>query len=273
MLREIINKSLIVINPNVKSKKELFDGMINHVYAHDYIINKSKFTDDLRAREDINNTQISDIVALPHCKSKSVEKLFLCILIQKSGIDYQHSTFANPQIIFFIGAGETDQQQYLQVMAKSARLLQKESFRQRILDANSADEILNIIAKFDTVDTPAARSLHLMIFTLNKPELLHEILPLMLESGIVTASITNTVSLAKKLSYDIPIFAGLGFINPGKSDSTKQIFALIPAKEIATSFFNLLIENGIDLNKQGTGYIQIIKIDSILGNPLEEIDL
>ncbi len=38
MWKNIIDKDLIVIHPQVKSKSDLFKGMGDHVYHHDYIL-------------------------------------------------------------------------------------------------------------------------------------------------------------------------------------------------------------------------------------------
>ena len=56
MWKNIIDKELIIINPEINNKKELFEAMTNHVYNHDYILNQKIFLKALNARENMANT-------------------------------------------------------------------------------------------------------------------------------------------------------------------------------------------------------------------------
>jgi len=84
MWKNIIDKDLIVIDPQVDSKSDLFKGMVDHVYTHDYLINSKKFLNELKKREKIANTELMPGVAFPHARSEVVEKLFLTIIILKN---------------------------------------------------------------------------------------------------------------------------------------------------------------------------------------------
>nr|MDA3813760.1 PTS sugar transporter subunit IIA [Candidatus Cloacimonadota bacterium] len=89
MWKNIIDKKLIIINPDIKNKKELFEAMANHVYNHDYILNQKQFLKALNAREEMANTELIPGIALPHARSDSVEKLFMSIIIFTNGINYE----------------------------------------------------------------------------------------------------------------------------------------------------------------------------------------
>ena len=101
MWKEILDKELIIINPEISSKKELFEKMVNHVYNHDYIVNQKKFLEALWNREEMSSTELISEFAFPHARSKVVEKLFVCIIIIKDGIDYNNPELGPAKIIFF----------------------------------------------------------------------------------------------------------------------------------------------------------------------------
>jgi len=114
---------------------------------------------------------------------------------------------------------------------------------------------------------------YFMLLTLNKVNDLTDVMSSMVEIGITNASIIDSVSMAKKLAYEMPIFAGLSYMAQGKSKKSYLIAAYLENKNMATGLAQLLKENGVDLNKPGVGYIQTIKIDSIIGNLEENIEL
>ena len=112
-----------------------------------------------------------------------------------------------------------------------------------------------------------------MILTLNEQNVESEVMNAMVEVGITNASILDAVSMAKKLAYEVPVFAGLSYMAQGKSKHSNVIFAYVENKGVAHQLVDLLKENGIDLDKKGVGFIQIIKVDDIIGNFEEDIDL
>jgi len=274
MWKEILDKNLIIINPEINSKKDLFEKMVNHVYNHDYIVNQKKFLEALWNREEMSSTELVSEVAFPHARSKVVEKFFVCIIIIKDGIDYKNPELGPAKIIFFFGSSEKYNKVYLQLLAKSSRLLKEPEFRAQILKAQTRDEIYEILIAYDEEETESKEDdNYLMILTLNDTNKMNEVLSSMVEVGITNASLVDTISMAKKLSYEMPIFAGLSYMSQGKSKRSNVIMCYITRKDIAHKLRSLLKKNGVDLDKTGTGFIQLVKVDSIIGNFEEEIDL
>ncbi len=274
MWKNIIDKNLIVINPDVKNKKDFFEGMVNHVYNHDYIRNQKKFLQALNKRENMSNTELMPGIALPHARSNVVEKLFMCIIIFKDGVEYENPEMGPARIIFFFGCSEDQNKEYLQLLAQSNRLLKKKKFCEELLKSKTKDDVINILEKYDEKELKESDGKnYLMIMTLNEPNVESEVMNAMVEVGITNASILDAVSMAKKLAYEVPVFAGLSYMAQGKSKHSNVIFAHVENKDVAHQLADLLKENGIDLDKKGVGFIQIIKVDDIIGNFEEDIDL
>ncbi|RLC51623.1 MAG: hypothetical protein DRZ79_02495 [Candidatus Cloacimonadota bacterium] len=274
MWKEIIDEELIFINPDVKDKKDLFEGMVNHVYNKDYIRNRKRFLKALWEREEKSNTELIPGVALPHARSNSVEKLFVCIIVLKNGLDYNNPEMGPVQIVFFFGCSENHNKEYLQLLAQSSRVLRDSETRKKIIDAQKPSEIIEILEKFDEEEKPAEENKnYLLILTLNDVSKSSEVVSAMVEVGITNASIIDSVSMAKKLAYEMPLFAGLSYMAGGKSKESQIIFCHIPGKQTAYKLAELLKKNGIDLNRQGTGFIQTIEVKDIIGNFEEDIDL
>jgi len=274
MWKNIIDKDLIIINPEISNKQKLFEAMTNHVYNHDYILNKKQFLKALIDRESMANTELMEGVALPHARSDSVEKLFMSIIVSPEGIDYENEEMGPAKIIFFFGCTEEQNKQYLQLLAQSNRLLRKKEFRKALLNCNTKEEVISILHEYDDEDVSSSEhEKFLMILTLNNTNKAEEVMNSMVEIGITNASILDSTSMARKLAYEMPVFAGLSYMAQGKSKQSNVIFAHIESKIAATKLAVLLKENGIDLDKKGVGFIQVIKVESIIGNFEEDIEL
>jgi len=273
MWKKIVDKNLIVIDPPVTNKKELFEGMVNHVYQYDYILNEKKFLDALQKREDMANTELIPGIALPHARSSATEKLFLSIILLKKGIDYDNPDLGPVKIIFFFGCNDTSNKEYLQILAKSNRLLKTAGFHSRLLACNTVDDVLELLHEYDDDISSDEHNHYLMIVTLNDPERNSDVMNALVELGITNASIVEADSMAKTLAYEIPVFAGLSYMAQGKSKRSSLIMAHVEAKDTASRLADLLKENGIDLSLPGNGFIQTIKVEDVIGNFEEEIDL
>ncbi|RLD53828.1 MAG: hypothetical protein DRJ01_18850 [Bacteroidetes bacterium] len=274
MWKDVIDKDLIIINPKVKNKKDLFEKMVNHMYNLDYVVNQKKFLNALIEREKMANTELISGIALPHARTDAVEKLFVSIVIIENGIDYDNSKMGPAKVIFFFGCNENYNKEYLKLLAKSSRLLKNKGFYQNLLHAKTPDEILKILEQYDEIEGEVSPEKDfLLIFTLNKVDKLSDVLSSMVEVGITNSSIIDATSMAKKLAYEMPVFAGLSYMVHGKSKQSQVIISYVQNKKIAQNLADLLKENGIDLSQKGTGFMQLIKIDSIIGNYEEEIEL
>lgn len=274
MWKEVIDKKLIAINPIINSKEELFEKMVNHAYAEDFIINRKKFLSALQEREALSNTELFPGVAFPHARSNAASRVFVSIIILKEGLEYDNPDMGKVKLVFFFGCPEDDNQEYLRLLAQTTRLVKNKKFRTKLLHAKTADQIEEILLDYDTeMGNLEDEDNYLMIFVLNKPELTSEVLSAMVEIGINNASIVDSVSMARKLAYEIPVFAGLSYIGQGNSKTSTMIFCHIKSSQTPLRLSEILKSNGIDIRKKGVGYIQTIKLESILGETEEDIQL
>lgn len=275
MLSKYTSKALVVIDPQVKDKEELFEKTVNHLYNLDYVLNKKNFLQALKAREEAGNTELMPGVALPHAKSDSVEKLFLCIIILQEGIDFHNSEMGKAKIIFFFGTSNQYNKEYLQLLARSARLLKIEEFRKQLLESTEAEQIMQVLEKFDLQENQITESKKqfMMLITLHIEHKLDDLLTTLIELGVTNATVMESMSLKSRISLEIPLFSGMSY--PGGKKPKESIVVISTIKDEMTAYrlVELLKENNLDMNKKGVGNIQIIEAPLLLGNPDEEIDL
>lgn len=269
-----MDKNLIVIDPPVQNKAELFEGLVNHVYNYDYIRNKKKFLQALLEREEMANTELAPGIALPHARTNATEKLFVCIILIKDGLDYGNPELGPVKIIFFFGCNDNQNKEYLQLLAKSNRILKKPDFREKLLRCTEAEQVIKLLHEYDEEEQDEKDAgNYLLILTLNEPSKADDVMSAMVELGITNASILDATSMAKKLAYEVPVFAGLSYMAQGKSKQSNLIFAHIEHRDIARKLAILLKGNGIDFDKTGVGFIQTIKVEDVIGNFEEDIEL
>ena len=220
------------------------------------------------------NTELIQGIALPHARTSATARLFVCIIILKNGIDYDNPDMGPAKIIFFFGCDNSNNKEYLQLLAKSNRLLRTAGFHSRLLECQSVDQVLELLDEYEDEESyPDEHSHYLMIVTMSDPNRDSDVMNALVELGITNASIVEASSMAKTLAYEMPVFAGLSYLAQGKSKRSSLIMAHVEARETAGKLAALLKENGIDLTIAGNGFIQTIKVEEVIGNFEEEIEL
>ncbi|MBL7074631.1 hypothetical protein ISS37_05255 [candidate division KSB1 bacterium] len=107
--------------------------------------------------------------------------------------------------------------------------------------------------------------MYLLIIILNKEEYLGDLLSVLIELGVMDATIVDSEAIGKALAVKVPIFAGLRL--RGDRIFSKTIFALVEDKNTGDEIVHLLKDIGIDLLTPGVGRIVTIKVESALGTP------
>lgn len=74
--------------------------------------------------------------------------------------------------------------------------------------------------------------MHLLVFVLNKEELLDDILTGLLDIGVSGGTVVDTMGMLQVISQDIPILAGFRSMTTGGRPHNKTIFSVIREEEI-----------------------------------------
>jgi hypothetical protein len=220
------------------------------------------------------NTELIPGIALPHARSNTAEKLFVCIILLKDGIDYGNEEMGPVKLVFFFGCPEKHNKEYLQLLAQSSRLLKNNEFRQKLLESRNKQDIIDILLQHDEqIEEGKEEDNYMMLLMLNEVENKSDVYSALVEVGISNASIVDSASLAQKIAYEMPVFAGLRLMSHHKSSNSILVICYLQNKKTADKLANLLKQYNIDLNKQGTGFIQLIKVEKVIGNFNEEIEM
>jgi len=144
-LTDILTISRIDLNIEAGDK----DGVIERLV--DLVVNTVNGTDRdtiikaVRAREQLMSTGVGNSVAIPHGKTNAVKSLVAAFGRCSEPIDYD-ALDGKPVILVFLLVGPEDAAgPHIKALSRISRLLSYEEFRQRLINAHSADEVLAAI--------------------------------------------------------------------------------------------------------------------------------
>jgi PTS system nitrogen regulatory IIA component len=112
-------------------------------------LDKNKVLQILLEREKISTTAIGEGVAIPHGKLAGVERVLGVFARSLEGVDFASLDGGRTHLFFLLIAPENAAADHLKALARISRLLKDESFRRRLMEGKTSQEIYQIIAEED----------------------------------------------------------------------------------------------------------------------------
>lgn len=110
----------------------------------------------------------------------------------------------------------------------------------------------------------------LLIFVLNREELLEEVLEAFVEAGITGATILDSEGMGRFLTYEVPLFADFREFMKGNKPYNKTIFSVVEKEEKIKVVEELIEKICGSLSDPGTGILFTIPVDYAKGLVREE---
>lgn len=132
------------------SKPKIIEELASHLVENHPSLEEEKLERILLDRESLASTAIGEGVAIPHGKSPDVDTIVACLGRARRGVDFD-SMDGKPTYLFFVlVAPESSTGAHLKALARISRVFKDGDFRKRLLDAEDADAMYDIIAEEDS---------------------------------------------------------------------------------------------------------------------------
>ena len=146
-LKKVMTTDVISLNIGGKTKEEVIKNLLDILVKTGKIKDPAKALEAILERERKMSTGMQNGIAIPHAKTDTVDQLIACIGISKNGIDF-NSLDGAASSIFIMTLSPTDKTgPHIQFLAEIGRLLQDEEAREKVLNAKTPGEVLDIFVK------------------------------------------------------------------------------------------------------------------------------
>ncbi len=143
-LYEMITKDRI-IDLKGKNKQDALQELVDVIATSPEVVDKNDFYISIMKREKIMSTGIGIGLAVPHVKIDSVKDFVMAIGRKKDGIDFDSLDGKPVHLVIMIGANTEQRDDYLKVLAKISILLKNADFREKMINAKSAEDIIELL--------------------------------------------------------------------------------------------------------------------------------
>lgn len=140
----LINKELIVLDMEAKTKDEAIQKLAELIHKQGRLENLDEYIAAVHKREEEYPTSVGFDVSIPHGKSDAVKSATVAFARLKEPVKWSMDEQA--KYIFLLAVPEKEAgNTHLQVLAQLSRKIMRDEFREKLQESNSVDEIENTL--------------------------------------------------------------------------------------------------------------------------------
>lgn len=158
-ITELLTKDTINLSLKSQQKLGVIDELVTVLDSAGKLTDESKYREAILAREQQSTTGIGEGIAIPHAKTNAVKEPAIAFGRSISGIDYESLDGQPAHLFFMIAAPEGANNTHLEALSRLATILMKEEVRKQLLEANSENDVIDIINRYDEEDKQDEQSM------------------------------------------------------------------------------------------------------------------
>lgn len=145
---DVLPREAIIVNLNATDKKGVLEELVAPVaeitgIAHEDLVRV------LLERERLGSTGIDGGIGIPHGKLKNLDQLVLGFGLSRQGVNFESMDGRPTHLFFVLFTPENSTGLHLKLLARISRALKNDVFKERLMNAADADQIIEIIKDDD----------------------------------------------------------------------------------------------------------------------------
>lgn len=142
---DVITTDLIILELDAAGRDDAIREMADRLVAQGRVNDRGEYVGAVLKREaEGGGTGMEMGVAIPHAKSAAVSNASVAFARSSDGIDFGGDSDEPSRLVFLIAAPAGGDDLHIRLLSRLSRRLIHESFRQKLLDASSEDEVMDI---------------------------------------------------------------------------------------------------------------------------------
>lgn len=143
-ISDILSTDVIEVDLDVADKEQAIKKIIEIASRSGKIIDVAKVTQTIFEREKLVSTGVGKGFAIPHGKTDSIMDVVAAFAITKEPIEFDSIDGEPVNFIFLLIGKESLLNTHIKLLSRISRLMNKEEFREKLSEAKSSEEVLDI---------------------------------------------------------------------------------------------------------------------------------
>ena len=146
---DILARDAVILDLGVQTKREVLAKMANALAKVEPQIEADRLLEVLLEREALQSTGIGEGVAIPHGKMVGLDRLVASFARSHEGVDFEAIDGQRTHHFFLLVVPEHSGGQYLKALARISRFFRDPTFRQKLSEVESLEDVIHAIEEED----------------------------------------------------------------------------------------------------------------------------
>ena len=143
-LVELLKDEFIISDLKGQNKEEVINELIDLFKDDERINDIEKVRSAVLEREKIMSTGVGKGFAIPHGKTNAVNEIIAAFGKTKRDVNYDALDGQAVHLVFLLVGKDNLVSTHIKLLSRISRMMNKDEFRQKLIDANSNEEIFEI---------------------------------------------------------------------------------------------------------------------------------
>lgn len=143
-ISDILSTDVIAVNMDGTDKEDTIKKIIDLAAKSNKILDIEKVSQTIFEREKLVSTGVGKGFAIPHGKTDSISDVVAAFAVTKEPIDFDSIDGEPVRFIFLLVGKENLLNTHIKLLSRISRLMNKDEFREKLLEADSPEEVLKI---------------------------------------------------------------------------------------------------------------------------------
>jgi mannitol/fructose-specific phosphotransferase system IIA component (Ntr-type) len=136
-----LDRSSIQAGLKVSDKESLINELVDLLEPKVSKDQLEKIRESVFDREQIMSTGVGKQLAIPHGKCPSIDNIFASFALLANPVDFNSIDNEPVKMVFLLVGPESKSNNHIKLLSRISRLMNSSSFREKLLNCQSADEI------------------------------------------------------------------------------------------------------------------------------------
>ena len=146
-IQDILQKNAIILNLEAVNKTQLLTQMAQYIASLHDLKDKPLIVHKILDREAEMSTGIGFGIAIPHARIEGIDSVFMIAARLSKGIEFNAIDEQPVHLIFMMLSPANTTNPYTQILSALSRIMSYEEIRQSLIQSDSAESFLSIIAR------------------------------------------------------------------------------------------------------------------------------
>jgi fructose-specific phosphotransferase system IIA component len=143
-LTDILSKDLIKVPLLGETKNAVIEELVTTLTQHRELSNKEEILQAVFEREELGSTGLADGIAIPHAKTKAVDRVYLVVGVSENPIDFDALDGEKCSYFFLVLAPLNESSAHIEILSSIARTTASASFKRLLKASKNADEVYSL---------------------------------------------------------------------------------------------------------------------------------